>query len=230
MHLCDLKQNTTAAQSNTLPFHHWIFTDSCMVCRSAAAHMPLGTACFGLQEHGTYRKVLLHYIDSQTESHYLVLLWISDTVHSCTTEKPVVTLTGNLSSVKQTSEIKSAHLSRSPLNYSPILVQIVCEAKNGALPLGMQDGRSLTQYCTALKWDALFRCTICRRYTGVTQFSDMMREAVRHRVWQGAGRLVHRTLSCLFLGMWFRRESFRLSVPCAVLCLSSRCRVCCTLQ
>lgn len=187
-----------------------------MVCRSAAAHMPLGTDCFWLQEHGTHREVLLHCIDSQTESHHLVLLWISDTVHPCITEEPVVTLTGNLSSVKPTSEIKSAHLSKALLNYSPILVQIVCEAKNGALPLGMQDGCSLTQYCTALKWDALFGCTICRRYTGVTQFSDMMREAVMHRVRQGARQLVHRTLTCLFLGRWFRHESFRLCSVCCV--------------
>lgn len=69
--------------------------------------------------------------------------------------------------------IKSAHLSRSLLNYSHILVQIVCESKNGSLPLGWGDGCSATHRCAALEWDVLFRRT-CHLHRGVTHFNKVM--------------------------------------------------------
>lgn len=116
-------------------------------------------------------------------------------------------------------------LSRSLLNYSCILVQIVGVSKNGSLPLGMQDGCSVTQYCEALKWDALFCCTICYRQTGVTQFNNMRRAAVMHWVWQGTGEhILYVTLAHSMFGfsrlVCFFQEcdvSFHHSVSFAVL-------------
>lgn len=114
--------------------------------------------------------------------------------------------------------IKSAHLSRSLLNYSHILVQIVCESKNGSLPLGWGDGCSATHRCAALEWDVLF-CRTCHLHRGVTHFNKVTRHVdfgfvltcfVLICEWVSVSVRPHTAVSLSFLSHAVRLHTFKI--------------------